>query len=128
MREGKQYKARLVPYRVSASSLKLGSTLRGNPLDYIRRANGKNILVKLKDGTEYIGRLRFLDRSMNLLLDEAKEVSDTNKLLANLGTVFIRGSNLLYVSLDLSKVTFFEPTEAQKREEPQQGSEEDQED
>ncbi|MEM3892762.1 MAG: U6 snRNA-associated Sm-like protein LSm6 [Thermofilum sp.] len=113
---------------MSASSLKLGSTVRGNPLDYIRRANGKNILVKLKDGTEYIGRLRFLDRSMNLLLDEAKEVSDTNKLLANLGTVFIRGSNLLYVSLDLSKVTFFEPTEAQKREEPQQGSEEDQED
>lgn len=121
---------RLSPYFVSTSSLKLGSTLRGSPIDYIRRANGKNILVKLKDGTEYIGRLRFLDRSMNLVLDEVKEVSETNKLLANLGTVFIRGSNLLYVSLELSKVTFFEPTEMQKEpaETPQGGEEEEQED
>lgn len=124
----KAYKARPTPYRVSASSLKLGSALRGSPIDYIRRANGKNILVKLKDGTEYIGRLRFLDRSMNLVLDEVKEVSETNKLLANLGTVFIRGSNLLYVSLDISKVTFFEPTEARKPEESQQSSAEEQED
>jgi len=92
---------------------RLISTPRGSPLDYIRRANGRNILVKLKDGTEYIGRLRLLDRSMNIVLDDAKEVTETNKLLANLGTVFIRGSNLLYVSLDASKVTFFEPAEQQ---------------
>uniref|UniRef100_A0A7C1SMD4 Sm ribonucleo n=1 Tax=Thermofilum pendens TaxID=2269 RepID=A0A7C1SMD4_THEPE len=82
------------------------------PLDYIRRANGKSVLVKLKDGSEYIGRLKFLDYSMNIILEEAKEVSETSKVLANIGTVFIRGSNLLYVSLDLSKVTFFEQQEA----------------
>lgn len=114
---------------MSTPSLKLGSTLRGSPIDYIRRANGKNILVKLKDGTEYIGRLRLLDRSMNIVLDDAKEVSETNKLLANLGTVFIRGSNLLYISLELSKVTFFEAADQQKEQaEAQQSSGEEQED
>ena len=109
-----------------STSPRLSTALRGSPLDYIRRANGKNILVKLKDGTEYIGRLRFLDRSMNIILDEAREITETNKLLANLGTVFIRGSNLLYVSLDASKVTFFEPADeqAERRKESSQGGQE----
>lgn len=95
------------------------------PLDYIRRANGRNVLVKLKDGSEYIGRLKFLDYSMNIILEEAKEVSETNKVLANIGTVFIRGSNLLYVSLDLSKVTFFEQQEAAPAQQGQEGQEAD---
>ncbi len=110
---------------MTASPSRSGIAARMAPLDYIRRANGKNVLVKLKDGSEYIGRLKFLDYSMNIILEEAKEISETSKVLANIGTVFIRGSNLLYVSLDLSKVTFFEQQEAAPAHQSQEGLEAD---
>jgi len=110
---------------VTALPSRSGIAARVAPLDYIRRANGKNVLVKLKDGSEYIGRLKFLDYSMNIILEDAKEVSETSKVLANIGTVFIRGSNLLYVSLDLGKVTFFEQQEAAPAHQSQEEQEAD---
>lgn len=105
---------------MTTSASRSGIAPRISPLDYIRRANGRNILVKLKDGSEYIGRLKLLDYSMNLILEEAKEITETNKVLANIGTVFIRGSNLLYISLDLNKVTFFEQQEVPQAKQSQE--------
>lgn len=91
------------------------------PLEYLKNHNGKNVFVKLKDGSEYLGKLVLADPSMNVVLAETKEVTETNKVLAILGDVFIRGSNLLFISIEPEKVTFFEP-EQPKQETPQEQS------
>ncbi|AGT35354.1 MAG: U6 snRNA-associated Sm-like protein LSm6 [Thermofilum sp.] len=91
------------------------------PLDYLKNYTGKNVFVKLKDGTEYSGKLRLTDNAMNLVMDETKMVTELNKLVAQLGTVFIRGSNLLFVSIEPEKVTFFEQNQQQQTQ-PQEES------
>ncbi len=89
------------------------------PIDYLRSYSGKNVFIKLKDGSEYLGKLKVIDPSMNIVLSEAKEVTETNRVLAILGDIFIRGSNLLFVSIEPDKVTFFEPEQPKQPETPQ---------
>lgn len=74
------------------------------PLRLLSKSVSSIVLVKLKDGTEYIGRLEYCDPSMNLVLSDAKEVDEDSKLIANLGKIFIRGSNILFISVDASRV------------------------
>jgi len=89
-----------------------------HPIDYLRSYSGKSVLIKLKDGSEYMGKLKVIDPSMNIVLSETKEVTETNKVVAILGDVFIRGSNLLFVSTEPDKVTFFEPDQPKQPEAP----------
>jgi len=74
------------------------------PLRLLSKTVNSVVLVKLKDGTEFIGRLEFCDPSMNIVLVEAKEVDEESKPIVNLGRIFIRGSNILFVSVDASRV------------------------
>lgn len=78
------------------------------PLKVLEKNIGNVIFVKLKDGTEYIGKLESSDLSMNLILSDAKQVSDTKEVLKNYGVILIRGSNILYISVEPDKVTFYE--------------------
>lgn len=78
------------------------------PLKVLEKNIGNIIFVKLKDGSEYIGKLESSDISMNLILSEAKQITETNKLLTNYGVILIRGSNILYVSVEPDKVAFYE--------------------
>ena len=74
------------------------------PLKYLRDARGNNVLVKLKDGGEYIGILDFSDNTMNLILRDCSEVQEkTGELKAKYGTILVRGSNILFVSLNYDK-------------------------
>ncbi len=82
------------------SRLKLES-----PLKYLRAARNNVVLVKLKDGSEYMGKLVFSDNTMNLILDDCEEKSpETGETIAKYGRVMIRGSYVMYVSLDYHKV------------------------
>lgn len=75
------------------------------PLKYLREARGNSVLVKLKDGGEFIGILDFSDNTMNLVLRDCLEVKEgTGELKTRYGTVFIRGSNILFVSLNYAYV------------------------
>ncbi len=74
------------------------------PLKYLRSAINNTILVKLKDGSEYMGRLKYCDPTMNLLLEECVEVKESGKKPSTkYGLVLIRGSNILYVSTDYTQ-------------------------
>ncbi len=76
------------------------------PLKMLARALNNRILVKLKDGSEYVGTLYRYDPCMNLILLDAEEVSEgrLDPPIAKLGKIIIRGSNVLYVVLDLDKL------------------------
>ncbi len=75
------------------------------PLKYLRSAMNRVVLVKLKDGSEYIGKLELSDNTMNLILSDCIEVHEgSDEPKTKYGRVFIRGSNILFVSLDYHQV------------------------
>jgi len=71
------------------------------PLELLSRLRdiGAEVLVKLKDGSEYVGRIESTDLSMNVILDEAVQVSEDGSPLVNYGRIFIRGSNIVFVAV-----------------------------
>ncbi|MFP3205252.1 MAG: U6 snRNA-associated Sm-like protein LSm6 [Metallosphaera yellowstonensis] len=76
-----------------------------NPLKSLRMATNKIVLVKLKDGSEYIGRLEQSDGTMNLVLRDCTELKEgTVDPIAKYGRVLIRGSNILFISVDYENI------------------------
>jgi len=72
-----------------------------SPLKTLRLAQNKTVLVKLKDGHELIGKLELSDPTMNLVLSDCFEIDEKNsKPVARYGRVFIRGSQILFITID----------------------------
>lgn len=69
---------------------------RRRPLNTLMRSLKSSVIVKLKDNNEYKGRMVRCDNHLNILLEGATEIYDSNPT-ANYGNVFIRGNNILYV-------------------------------
>jgi len=66
------------------------------PIDVLNNAKGKRVLIKLKKGTEISGILQALDLHLNMWLDNADQISEGETI--KLGTILVRGDNILYVS------------------------------
>jgi len=66
------------------------------PIDVLNNAKGKRVLIKLKKGSEISGILQAMDLHLNMWLEAAEQVSEGEKI--KLGTILIRGDNILYVS------------------------------
>ena len=66
------------------------------PIDVLNNAKGKRVLIKLKRGTEIAGILQAMDLHLNMWLEDAELITDENK--TKLGTILVRGDNILYVS------------------------------
>lgn len=58
---------------------------------------GKVVLVKLKGGKSIRGVLQGFDQHMNLLLQEAEEIATTENV-DKLGTIVVRGDNVIVIS------------------------------
>ncbi len=67
------------------------------PLDALNRALGSPVLVGLKGGRELRGNLIAFDIHVNLVLEEAEELSG-NEAQRRYGTMIIRGDNVVFVS------------------------------
>jgi len=67
------------------------------PLRLLNKALHNQILVKLKDGHEYIGNLVRYDQTMNLILVDAIEAVDDGNPVAKYGKILVRGNNILYI-------------------------------
>lgn len=52
--------------------------------------------MKLKNGIEISGILQAMDLHLNMWLNDAEQI--TNKEKTTLGTVLVRGDNILYAS------------------------------
>jgi len=66
------------------------------PLEILQRSIDSEIIIKLKDNTEYVGNLVETDSYMNMILSDAKEMQN-GQLVARFGEIFIRGNNILYI-------------------------------
>ncbi len=58
---------------------------------------GKIVLVRLKGGRSLRGKLQGFDQHMNLVLEEADDISDTNNSI-RIGTIVVRGDNVIILS------------------------------
>jgi len=74
-----------------------------NPLKILQDAQNSQILLRLKDGTEYKGLLKEIDAYMNMILEDATEIMDGSPV-AKYNEIFIRGNNLLFIKPDASAI------------------------
>jgi small nuclear ribonucleoprotein len=67
------------------------------PLDVLNRALGSSVLVSIKGGKEFRGRLSGFDVHINLVLEDAEEIQG-GQSLKRYGTMIIRGDNVVFIS------------------------------
>ena len=67
------------------------------PLDTLNAARNKTVLVDLKNGSRYVGKLKAFDIHINVVLGEAEE-HQNGELKRKLGTVFIRGDTIIIIT------------------------------
>ena len=66
------------------------------PIDVLNNAKGRRVLMQLKKGTEISGILQALDLHLNMWLEDAEMKNEEKS--TKLGTVLVRGDNILFVS------------------------------
>ncbi len=72
-----------------------------SPLSFLKLAHGGDVTIRLKNGIEIVGKLSVYDEMMNLVITSAKERDpETKKILRNIGTLFIRGNNILMITIE----------------------------
>ncbi|MGC9148949.1 MAG: LSM domain-containing protein [Sulfolobales archaeon] len=69
-----------------------------SPLKVLRVSLSKTVLVKLKDGKELVGLMDSVDSTMNIVLRDAVEVDENERLVAKYGKIIVRGSQILYIA------------------------------
>jgi len=75
----------------------LGLNMTKRPLDILDQVlNRQPVIVSLKGGRELRGVLQGYDVHMNLVLDKAEEME--NGEVRNVGTLIVRGDNVIYIS------------------------------
>ncbi|MEK6856020.1 MAG: LSM domain-containing protein [Nanoarchaeota archaeon] len=67
------------------------------PLDLLNASRGKEVLVQLKGEKQYVGTLLAFDIHINVVLDNAKEVSN-GEAKKNIGLTFLRGDTIIFIS------------------------------
>ncbi|MDF1558093.1 MAG: LSm family protein [ANME-2 cluster archaeon] len=67
------------------------------PLDILNNTLGKSVIIKLKGERIFRGTLEGYDIHMNLVLENAEELKE-GKTENKLGTVVVRGDNVVYIS------------------------------
>lgn len=67
------------------------------PLDALNKARNKRVIVELKNGKQYLGKLNAFDIHINIVLEEAEEKVN-GELTRKLGVVFLRGDTIIMVS------------------------------
>ena len=67
------------------------------PLDALNKARNKKVIVELKTGKQYIGKLQSFDIHINVVLEEAEERVN-GEVTRKLGTIFIRGDTITIIT------------------------------
>jgi small nuclear ribonucleoprotein len=70
---------------------------QSRPLDALNNARNKRVIVELKGGKQFIGKLEAFDIHINVVLDDAEEHQD-GQVKRKMGTIFIRGDTIIFIS------------------------------
>lgn len=67
------------------------------PLDLLNSSKDRRIMVELKNGRQFMGRLLAFDIHINVALDDVEEIAEgTTK--RRLGKAFLRGDTIILIS------------------------------
>ena len=67
------------------------------PLDALNHSRGKRVIVELKNGKQFIGKLKAFDIHINTVLDDGEE-HENGQLKRKVGTVFLRGDTIVLIA------------------------------
>ncbi|RLG00118.1 MAG: RNA-binding protein [Thaumarchaeota archaeon] len=67
-------------------------------LKILSESLGNTVLVRLRSGRILRGILQGYDQHMNLVLEQAEELSSDNSIQRRLGVIVVRGDNVIMVS------------------------------
>ncbi len=67
------------------------------PFDLLNSVIGKKVIIRLKSSMSIRGTVKSFDAHMNVVLENAEELED-GELKAKLGTLLLRGGNIIFVS------------------------------
>jgi small nuclear ribonucleoprotein len=67
------------------------------PLDLLNASKEKRVLVELKNGRQFVGKLVAFDMHINTVLDDAEELAE-GQTKRKMGKVFLRGDTIIFVS------------------------------
>ena len=67
------------------------------PFDLLNNSMHKAVLVRLKGTRHLRGKLMAFDQHMNLVMDDTEEL-EGDDMKSKIGTVIVRGDNILYIS------------------------------
>jgi len=70
---------------------------QSRPLDALNSARHKRVICELKNGKQLMGKLQAFDIHINVVLEDAEEHVDGD-LKRKLGTIFIRGDTIIFIS------------------------------
>jgi small nuclear ribonucleoprotein (snRNP)-like protein len=68
------------------------------PLDLLNKAKGKQVIIYLKSDKQIVGKLVAFDIHINIVLEDTREVNEKGEITKKLGTAFVRGDTILYIS------------------------------
>jgi small nuclear ribonucleoprotein len=67
------------------------------PFDLLNKVLGQQVLIRLKSNMNIRGRIVSFDAHMNVVIENAEELED-GELKIKLGTILLRGGNIIFVS------------------------------
>ncbi|MEK6974655.1 MAG: LSM domain-containing protein [Nanoarchaeota archaeon] len=67
------------------------------PLDSLNEARNKRVIIELKNGKQYVGKLKAFDIHINCVIDDAEERIN-GEIKRKVGNVFIRGDTIVLIS------------------------------
>ncbi len=68
------------------------------PFDLLNKMVGQKVLVRLRNNIRIRGQMTSFDVHMNIVLENAEELGDGDELAAKLGTILLRGGNIIFIS------------------------------
>lgn len=67
------------------------------PFDLLNKSIVQQVLIRLKNGIDIRGKVASFDAHMNMVIENAEELDEGN-LKTKLGTILLRGGNILFIS------------------------------
>ena len=77
----------------------MSQTISKRPLTVLQKNTKKDVIVTLKSGVEYRGKMENVDSYMNLIMTDAEELNQ-GKIIGKFGRVIVRGNNVLFIKLE----------------------------
>ena len=71
--------------------------MQDRPFDLLNKVIGKKILIRLKNKMDIRGKITSFDAHMNIVIEDAEELEE-GVFKSKLGTILLRGANIIFIS------------------------------